>query len=375
MRPALAGALVGVIGLVVVAVVGSSLQRLVDTPVRWGTTWDVAIAASELAPDGAAPVNASSAEPDREVLLSDPDIEAAAVLLYDEQITINGIEAISMTLDPVKGGITPTVIEGREPRADDEIAVARDTLGEIDVGLGTSVTVRSRSQVSEEYRIVGVIAFPTIGEPTAVATGASLTAKGGDRLLLGDVSEGDDVGTPYVVLRWAPGVDHDEALTRRGVEESTGGFEESAYGPIAPPEVRGLEDAQQFPLLAGAALVVLGVIATSHALIVTVRRRRLELGVLSALGFTPGQRRTVVAGQATTIATIALVVGLPLGAIAGRLVWRAIAGSMGLATDAAFPLALLAMGAIGLVIVLNLIAAVPAQRARRLRVTDALRSE
>ena len=42
-RPALAGALVGVVGLVAVAVVGASLHRLVDVPARWGTTWDVAI--------------------------------------------------------------------------------------------------------------------------------------------------------------------------------------------------------------------------------------------------------------------------------------------------------------------------------------------
>jgi hypothetical protein len=34
-RPALAGALIGVLGVVAVAVVGASLQRLVDTPPRW----------------------------------------------------------------------------------------------------------------------------------------------------------------------------------------------------------------------------------------------------------------------------------------------------------------------------------------------------
>ena len=124
-------------------------------------------------------------------------------MLYDEQLTINGVESISMTIDPVKGGIGPTVIEGRAPSADDEIALASDTMRDVGVDLGTVVTVTSRSQVSGEFRVVGVIAFPAIGEPTAVASGASLTAKGGDQLLLG--TGGDDVGTPYVVIRWAPG--------------------------------------------------------------------------------------------------------------------------------------------------------------------------
>ena len=126
-RPALAGALVGVVGLVAVAVVGASLQRLVDAPARWGTTWDVAVHAGAFVPEGSDPTD-GSAQPDREAILADADIEAASIVLYDEQLTINGVEAISMTIDPVKGRIGPTVIEGRAPSADDEIALARDTI-------------------------------------------------------------------------------------------------------------------------------------------------------------------------------------------------------------------------------------------------------
>jgi hypothetical protein len=367
-RPALVGAIVGVVGLVAVGVVGASLNRLVNVPARWGTTWDVAIDAGVFGADPS-----PDAKPDRDALLADPDIEAAAIVLYDEQITINGVEAISMTMDSVKGGLAPTVIEGRAPSADNEIALGRDTMREVGVALGTTVTVTSRSQVSEEFRIVGVIAFPTIGEPTAVAIGASLTAQGGDRLLLGSGS--NDVGTPYVVLRWAAGVDSDEALSRRGLGTNEGLAGARVIAPTAPPEVRGLVDVQQFPLLAGAALAVLGMIATSHALIVTVRRRRVELGVLSALGFAPAQRRAVILGQATTITVIALAIGLPLGALVGRVVWSAMASSMGVAADASFPLALLALGAIGFVIVLNTIASFPARAAARLRVAEALHSE
>jgi hypothetical protein len=251
--------------------------------------------------------------------------------------------------------------------------LARDTMRDVGVELGTAVTVTSRSQVSGEFQVVGVIAFPTIGEPSAVATGASLTARGGDQLLLG--TGGDDVGTPYVVLRWAPGLDTDEGLARRGIEPDGGPLGIPIFPPTAPPEITGLLDVEQFPLFAGAALAALGIIATSHALIVTVRRRRLELGVLSALGFSPAQRRAVILGQATTITFIALVVGVPIGALVGRVVWSAMARSMGVAGDASFPLALLAVGALGFVIVLNTIASFPARRASRLRVADALRSE
>ena len=374
-RPALAGALVGVLGLVAVAVVGASLQRLVDTPARWGTPWDVAVNAEALVPEGTDPGPGPQPELDRQALLDDADIDAAAELLNDEQVTIDGVEAIAMTVEPVKGEITPTVVSGRGPRADDEIAVGRDTLDQVGVELGDTVTVGSRHQRSGEFRVVGTIAYPTIGEATAVATGASFTRGGGDRLLLGDPSESDDVGTGYVVIRWAPGVDGDEALAKWGIEASAGGFERAAHRPTAGPEVEGLADVRGFPLLAGVALLVLGLIATAHALIVTVRRRRLELGVLSSLGFTPGQRRSVILGQATTIAVVALVVGVPLGAAAGRIGWSAIAGSLGVAEGTAFPVLALAGGVVGLLVVLNLIAAVPAFAARRLRVAEALRSE
>jgi ABC-type antimicrobial peptide transport system permease subunit len=102
---------------------------------------------------------------------------------------------------------------------------------------------------------------------------------------------------------------------------------------------------------------------------------RNERSVLSALGFTPRQRRLVIAAQATAIACVALVLGIPLGAIAGRVVWSMIAGSMGVATGAAFPLGLLAVGTPTVIVVLNLIGAIPARSAGRLRVADALRSE
>ena len=73
--------------LVAVAVVGASLQRLVDSPARWGTTWDVAVHAAVFAPDDAQQEVDGVAEPDREVLLNDAEMEAAAVALYDEEPT------------------------------------------------------------------------------------------------------------------------------------------------------------------------------------------------------------------------------------------------------------------------------------------------
>jgi ABC-type antimicrobial peptide transport system permease subunit len=363
-RPALLGAAVGVVGLVAVAVMGSSLQRVVDTPARWGTTWDVAIGGPN---DNDTPL--SSQEIDRDALLAEPAVAAASVVLYDEQVTVNGAEAIAMTFEQVKGTLTPTIVDGHEPRAADEIALGRDTLDAAGASIGDTVVVSSRTQKQGQYRVTGVVVFPGLTSPTPVATGASFTRAGGDRLDLGVPNDSSDFGNYFAAIRWRPGTDTDAAIERLGLTEN------QHRGPVPPPEVVGLRDVERFPLVAAGALVVLGSIATTHALVVTVRRRRLELGVLSALGFSPRQRRAVISVQATTVALGALVIGVPLGVIAGRLVWSAIAASIGIATDARLPLALIAAGAAALVVVLNLIAAWPAHSARRLDVADALRSE
>jgi hypothetical protein len=353
-RPGLLGAVVGVMGLVAIVVVGTSLQRVVDTPARWGTTWHVATEAYDV---------------DREAVLDDRDIAAAAVLLYDEQVTIDGVEAISMAFDSVKGDLSPTLLEGRAPRTADEIALGRDTLREVEVELGSTVEVRSRSQVAEEMRVVGVVAFPTIGEPTTLTVGGSLTADGGARLGLGDPSVSDDVGTPYLVVRWAEGVDRDVATGRL---EASG---PPVVLPIASPEVQGLADVRGFPLAAAWALLLAGMIAASHALIVTVARRRRELGVLTSLGLTPNQRGMIVLAQATTIAVVALVIGVPLGVLVGNFVWSALADSIGVAPDSLIPSGAVLFGAAVVVGGLNVIALWPAARARRLRVAEALRTE
>jgi hypothetical protein len=352
-RPALVGACLGVLGLVGMAVVGTSLDRLVDTPARWGTTWDVAISPDEL---------------DRERVLDDRDIGAAAVGRFDEQVTLDGRETLATTLDPVRGDLAPTVIEGREPRGDDEVAVGRDTLDNLGVSIGALVDIAGRSSTREEFRVVGVVLFPTIDLSLPLADGATFTLEGGDRLVLGDPNR-DDAGFERLLIRWAPGVDHDAALRRLRDRVTRVDL------PIAPPEVNGLRDVRLFPAAAAAGLVVLGVISTGHALAVTVQRRRVELGVLSALGFTPRQRRLVIAAQATAVACVALVLGIPLGAVAGRLIWSTIAGSMGVATDAAFPVGLFAAGALAVMVVLNLIGVIPARSAGRLSVAEALRSE
>jgi len=105
-----------------------------------------------------------------------------------------------------------------------------------------------------------------------------------------------------------------------------------------------------------------------------VRVRRQELAVLRTLGFERRQLGSVLAWQATTIGLIGLVVGVPLGLTAGRVVWKAVASGIGVVDDPVTPaLAVVAVSVVALVVVIAA-AIVPGRSARNVRPATVLRS-
>jgi ABC-type antimicrobial peptide transport system permease subunit len=136
-----------------------------------------------------------------------------------------------------------------------------------------------------------------------------------------------------------------------------------------------IKDLELLPLALSAFLALLAVGAVEHALAIAVSRRRHELAVMQALGMTRRQTRMVVATQASVLAVIGLVFGVPLGFALGRSIWRVVAGFTPLAYHP--PLAVWALLLIGPValLVANMLAAWPEHRAARLRTGQVLRSE
>ena len=130
--------------------------------------------------------------------------------------------------------------------------------------------------------------------------------------------------------------------------------------------------------IAGALAVttlVLVVATTSFALVTATRKRRGELAVLRTLGLRPAEVRRAVGWQSAVVIGGALAIGVPLGIVGGRLVWRAIADANRTVPVVDVPYLLLAGGAVALVAVALLGALPPARRAAAARPADALRSE
>jgi hypothetical protein len=102
-----------------------------------------------------------------------------------------------------------------------------------------------------------------------------------------------------------------------------------------------------------------------HLLVVSVARRRREMGLLKALGFVNRQIVASVAWQATALVAVGIVVGVPLGIVLGREVWGAFADNLGVVPVSVVPSGLLVAIVVGILAAANLLAVAPALAARR----------
>ena len=118
-----------------------------------------------------------------------------------------------------------------------------------------------------------------------------------------------------------------------------------------------------------------GVATLVHLLLVSVARRRTEAGLLKVLGFVRRQVAAVVCWQATTVALVGIAIGAPVGVAAGRALWRMFATNFGVVpVEVVEPLPLAAL-VTGVLVVANLVAAIPALLAARSHPDELLRTQ
>jgi predicted lysophospholipase L1 biosynthesis ABC-type transport system permease subunit len=110
-------------------------------------------------------------------------------------------------------------------------------------------------------------------------------------------------------------------------------------------------------------------------MLTSIRNRRRDLAVLSALGADRRWITRVVHWQATTVVVLATAIGVPLGLVAGRFVFTLFADSIGTRNDASMPWSVLAAVTTGVVVLANITAALPGRQARRLTPARVLHSE
>jgi predicted lysophospholipase L1 biosynthesis ABC-type transport system permease subunit len=348
-------------------VVRASLHGLLDTPARYGATWDLQVSYPRT-PEAEAAVR-QLARDDRFDAAARADAGGLTLVAGDRP----AVQATAVGMDNLAGSIEPSLLEGRVPRGPDEVLLGTDTLRDLGLELGDRIELEGAPGDGDEpvrldAGIVGRVMVPIVGNGNTdrgvVLPLDTFEALGGADL----VAEVD--AERALLLRLPDGSDHDAMATE--IEERFGALVDR---PFRPGVVSVLRELDLVPLLLAGFTALLAALAVAHALTVSVRRRGNELAVLRALGFAPGQAAGAIRWQSVTLACAALVVGIPLGIAGGRAVWQAIAGSSNVVAVVDVGPGLIAVTALVVVGVALTLAILPGLRAARLRPAEALRSE
>ncbi|HTF06765.1 MAG TPA: FtsX-like permease family protein [Asanoa sp.] len=217
---------------------------------------------------------------------------------------IGGVEVLGIDAsNPLAKGMV-TVLDGRAPKAGNEVALSRKALDRLGARLGGNVQDAGRTQT---YSVVGVVETPgNLGE--LMVTPAST-----------EQASGWLVDTPGPVL-WS-------AVRKLNGQGMVVQSRSVVLDPPANPE--GLLEANGSNISGGlrVAAVVGGlglfevVLLAGPAFAIGARRRRRELALVSANGGTPAHLRRIVLADGIVLGAAGAVLGIGLG-IAGALIAR-----------------------------------------------------
>jgi ABC-type lipoprotein release transport system permease subunit len=369
---ALAGTILAVAALCATAVLGASLSRLTASPELYGDPFQAYFNWS--GPGGAAGTSLLTG------LERDPAIDRIT-LISGSAITVNHVDVQAFATAAPRGPLLLSAAEGRLPAGRAEIALGASTMRQARAHVGSVVQVGVTSPDgaarSARFRVVGLVSFPSDFGTGGLGTGAALTTAGyfaaqcPPSPAQPKCRHAAMARPPEVVLVHAvPGAAGSAALARH-IRRYPG----NVSLPTVPTALVNFGESANFPLLLGGVVTLCGAATLAHLLAVTVRRRRRDSGLLKALGFVRRQVAAVVFWQAATVAVAGIMAGVPLGLVAGRVVWRVFALDAGVVAVPVLPGWLIAALAAGVLVATLAIAIVPAAAAARSPAGQVLHTE
>jgi len=353
-RAAVVGMAAALAAVLAALVFASSVSHVIGDPAVAGWDWDVTVGNPHSGDVSAQAVPRLRADP----FVSGFTVTAMGDALLDgrDDVTLVGLQSVT-------GRVVPPVLAGRLPDAPGEIALGGRELRTLGKSVGETVVAHGpHGQVP--LRVTGeVVLSPEItNEQTQLGSGAVMTMAGALAVS----------GSPMprnvflVSLRKPVGPAAIASLKQQ--------FPGTVLPAVPPPEVRDLSGVSGLPLILAFVLMLLACGIIAHTLLTSVRRRRRDLAILKTVGFVSRQVRATVAWQATALAAAGLLVGVPLGLLAGRWAWILFAGQVAIVPAPVIsPLVLLAIPAV--LLLANAIAAIPARSAARTQPAAILRTE
>ncbi|MEX1009569.1 MAG: ABC transporter permease [Acidimicrobiia bacterium] len=369
-RSVMLGVAIAVLALVAATTFGSSLNALVDQPRLFGWAWDATLVDS-------AGYGQAREDVAHKLLDRDPNVDAWAGAFFGTD-TLDGTNVPLLGMTPGTS-VHPPILTGRTIESARDVVLGSETLRQLHKHIGDTLIIGDGT-TAKKLRIVGTATLPTIGTVHGAYTSLGVGAMVDSTLVPGyarSVSAGA-VGPNVIFVRFRDGVDHATALAhlRRvapNIAETTG--EIVVVRAQRPAEIVNASDIGSSPTILAGALVFAALASLALTLGSSVRRRRHDLALLKTLGFTRRQLAATVRWQASVTVAVGLLVGVPVGIIAGRWLWGVFARGLDVVPEPSTPfLLILAISALALLVGI-LAAAIPARVAQRVRPARILRTE
>ncbi len=223
-------------------------------------------------------------------LVHDPAVTAVSRGLAT-QVSIDGRNVGAVAGQSLRGPLLFSNITGHLPAGDHEVGLGATTMRQIGARIGSMVDVTvltpSGGKRTAPFRVVSKVAFPVLGGVVGLGTGAIFTISGYGaaacpagpqatvcRQALYDTLDGGILAAVVPGPRGQAVVTHylddDRSITAL---------------PITPSSLINFGEAVNFPLIFGGILAVFGAATLAHLMVVSVSRRRREIGLLKVLGF------------------------------------------------------------------------------------------
>jgi hypothetical protein len=393
-RSALLGSVLAVTLVVTTITFASSLQTLVSSPALYGWNWSYTLN----------PVGSGGGNVPRIALTMlgrDPYVAAYSGASYND-VEIDG-QAVPFLLENAGAPVTPPILSGQPVEAAHEIVLGASTMRQLGKRVGDYVTVIYGTPADApiyvpptRLRIVGTATFPAVGfastvsDHTSMGTGALLANQDLPKAFADAVQSGPVPaleGPNLALVRLKPDAPPRAALASlqhivhtadRAFASAPGGSAGNAIavqGVQRPAEIVNYKTIGLTPVLLVSGLALGAIAALALTLLASVRQRRRDLALLKTIGFVRRQLAAAVAWQATVAALVGIVVGVPLGVIAGRWLWNLFAEQIYAVPYPTVPVLSLVLVGLGTLVLANVVAAVPARTAARTQTAFLLRSE
>ena len=370
---ALIGTVLAVTALCGTAVFGASLAYLTATPRLYGAPFQLNFTDASGGTRGPAAGLLTSLEHDNAV--------TAITRGLATEISVNKVTVGAIAGTAIRGRLLLSTVAGHLPNGDGQIGLGATTMRQVGAHLGSvvrvTVSLPSGLRRTVPFRVVSQVSFPVLGGVVSLGSGAVFTIAGYQSALCAAVvgqvacrsallAETNGAGLLVSFVSGPSG--------QAAINHYLDTYQSVVALALTPTSLVNFGEAVNFPLIFGAMLALFGAATLAHLLVVTVSRRRRELGLLKVLGFVNHQVASAVGWQATTLAMMGIVVGVPLGVVAGRAIWDAFAENLGAVPVGVVPIWLVCAVMAGVVVAANLIALAPAIAATRSKPGELLRT-